>query len=207
MECLKGFKQQSVADLRGLEHASDIRELIVYACPLGELGDRLETYFHRVRQKCGPNSAHHYMPHCTLTGFFHDRGHSIPLYIEALDRAVSSTSQLSSLDIAVTGVTFKPDFHYLTVESTWLELLMQEFARQATSPTRLDALRLKDGFHLSLAYGFAPNWHHRLQAITAETLDWQAQMEWQIRFYEREKGNRWLCYRSWDVSESPSHQH
>ena len=204
---MKGFKQQSVADLRGLEHASDIRELIVYACPLGELGDRLERYFHRVLQKCGPNTAHHYMPHCTLTGFFHDRGHSIPLYIEALDRAVSSTSKLSSLDIAVTGVTFKPDFHYLTVESTWIELLMQEFERQATSPTRLDALRLKDGLHVSLAYGFAPDRHRSLQAIAAEIVDWQAPTEWQLRFYERQKDNSWLCYRCWNLSESPSYPH
>ena len=207
MECLNGFKQQSVTDLRGLENAIDIRELIVYACPLGELGDRLERYFHRVRQRCGPNTAHQYMPHCTLTGFFHDRGRSIPLYIDALDRAVQATSKMGSPDIAVTGITFKPDFHYLTVESNWLQQLMVEFANRANSATRLDALRLKDGLHVSLAYGFAPNQHRSLQAIAAETVNWQAQTEWQLRLYERQEDNGWLCYRCWNLSELPRHHH
>ena len=45
-------------------------KLIVYACPVGELAEQLETYFSKSRLACGPNQAHQYMPHCTLTGFF-----------------------------------------------------------------------------------------------------------------------------------------
>ncbi|MGK7905819.1 MAG: hypothetical protein AB4040_01120 [Synechococcus sp.] len=203
MESLQDFTQQSVTDLRGLENASDVRELIVYACPLGDLGDRLERYFQQSRHSCGPNLAHRYMPHCTLTGFFHDEGRSIPFYIDALDRALQAISKLGTPEIAVTGAISQPDFHYLTVESNWLKQLMFEFVHHATSATRLDALRLKDCLHVSLAYGFVPSEHYKLQAIAVDCIDWQVPTQWQLRLHERRTDNHWLCYRSWDLTCVP----
>jgi ubiquitin-associated SH3 domain-containing protein len=47
----------------------------------------------------------------------------------------------------------------------WLKALMMDFAARVDSPTRTDALRLKDWLHLSLAYGFSP-----ASAVPLETL-------------------------------------
>ncbi|MEO0802793.1 MAG: hypothetical protein AAFY57_11025 [Cyanobacteria bacterium J06642_2] len=56
------------------EAVTDLRELILYACPVGSLVEQLDCYFQKSLQLCGHNTAHLYMPHCTLTGFFHDVG-------------------------------------------------------------------------------------------------------------------------------------
>ncbi|CAN5634059.1 hypothetical protein BH23CYA1_BH23CYA1_13090 [soil metagenome] len=45
-------------------------QFIFYACPTGPLAQQLATSFERTQRICGPNTAHAYMPHCTLTGFF-----------------------------------------------------------------------------------------------------------------------------------------
>jgi ubiquitin-associated SH3 domain-containing protein len=62
------------------------RELIVYACPVGELNEKIEAYFRKTRDVCGANSAHNYMPHCSLTGFFQDSETAISSDVEILNR-------------------------------------------------------------------------------------------------------------------------
>ena len=59
--------------LRLLSHAFDPdldkqspREFIVYACPLGTLGNQLDEYMEQTLYRCGRNGAHKSDPHVTL---------------------------------------------------------------------------------------------------------------------------------------------
>ena len=49
---------------------SSPREFIVYACPLGTLGNQLEEYMEQTLYRCGRNGAHKSDPHVTLCQYF-----------------------------------------------------------------------------------------------------------------------------------------
>ncbi|MEO0852795.1 MAG: hypothetical protein AAFY15_04740 [Cyanobacteria bacterium J06648_11] len=175
-----------------------LREFIVYACPTGAIASQLACYFQRSRTECGSNTAHHYMPHCTLTGFFHDDSESVPIYRNALDEALDKgRSTRPDSAIAITALTFQSEFHYLKLDSDWILRVVKDFSDRARSDTRVDALRLKGWLHLSLAYGFPPEQCLPLQRLAAEILDMRSPAVWELRFYERHPNNTWTCHRSW----------
>ena len=126
-------------------------ELILYACPMGPLAEQIGTYFERSQLQFGANRAHAYMPHCTLTGFFHDQASAIPQYVQATQQALNDHP---TGPVTIDTLRLKPDWHGLELTSPWLEQVAATFAAQTDLPTRLDAIRLKTWLHLSLAYGF-----------------------------------------------------
>lgn len=172
-------------------------ELIVYACPTGELAGQLEAYYTRARTAFGANAAHRYSPHITLTGFFHDTVASIPIYVNALAEALAVAPQPPM--VAITGLMFEPHFHGLLIESPWLKNLTQAFAWLAQSPTRADAIRLKDWLHLSLAYKFQPEHAAPLKAVAREMVDISAPVVWELRFYERFGQDEWRRHAAWSL--------
>ena len=159
-------------------------QLILYACPLGPLANQIEGYLEESRKQWGDNKAHQYMPHCTLTGFFHDRREAIALYLQTLETVMASATKTPAT-VQVTDLLFQDDWHGLTLESSWLQALAQSFAKEAVSPTRTETLRLKTGLHVSLAYGFDPAHAQGLKQLAIEQVDPRAPVEWEIRFYER----------------------
>lgn len=170
-------------------------KLIVYACPVGELADQLETYFSKSRVNFGPNQAHQYMPHCTLTGFFEDTTHSIPKYTQTLERSLKRYRRSQPAPpLAVTGMTFRDDWHGLELSSDWLKKLVLDFVCTATSPTRKTPLRPKDWLHLSLAYGFAPDQAEALKTLAQEVVDFTAPTDWELRFYQQNPALSWICH-------------
>lgn len=178
-----------------------LREFIIYVCPLGKLNNQLEEYFTITRTECGENTAHQYMPHCTLTGFFHDELSAVYIYIQALDTALKNALLNRPLQpIVVVDMEFKPEFHYLTLKSTWIQKIIANFSVTANSPTRVDAIRLKDNLHLSLAYKFPSQQQKKLQKIAKEIINPQAEVEWELRFYERYPDNSWTCHQSWALT-------
>jgi ubiquitin-associated SH3 domain-containing protein len=179
-------------------------EFIVYACPLGELADQLTTYFEKSQVQYGPNSAHNYMPHCTLTGFFTEQTSSIPLYVQFLDRAYKRTLHSQPTPaITITQMSFRPDWHGLELEAPWLQQLMVNFASTAKSPTRQQALRIKKWLHLSLAYDFPPNHHEPLTQLAQELIEPEAPVAWELRYYERYANRRWTCHHAWPLGHGP----
>ncbi len=178
------------------------RELIVYACPTGPLAQQLSTYQIRSKQEIGPNPAHRYMPHCTLTGFFHDQTHSIPLYAAALENSYQYFRSTQPQPVfQIPQILFRPDFHGLILESDWIKQLIQNFAHQVDSPTRSDQLRLKDWLHLSLAYEFPADQHGSLVRLTKEIIDIHASVGWDLCLYERHQDGTWTCHRSWTLEQ------
>jgi hypothetical protein len=174
------------------------RKYIIYACPFGELAGQVDRYMAASRAQFGPNQAHAYMPHCTLTGFFHDDPQELPASIAGLDAAYRMLPQEHTAPIiTVREMMLTPEFHGLLLESEALRAMAADFARRAISPTRRDAIRLKDWLHLSLAYGFPPEQHGPLAALARKMVDPQAAVRWSLRFYERCADGEWLCHAEW----------
>lgn len=172
---------------------------IVYACPTGELNKQIEEYFEQSIKLCGKNKAHQYMPHCTLTGFFTDELSSIPLCLEALDKAYTEARNNTSLNIEITRLTFNKNWHGLELQSDGIKQLIANFVRLEDSPTRQEKLRLKDWLHLSLAYGFKPQDSEQLKHLATELIDIQANVNWELRFYQKKLNCTWKCLQSWDI--------
>lgn len=177
--------------------SSTCEELIVYACPVGELAEQLGRYFARSLAECGHNGAHDFMAHVTLTGFFHDVEESIAGYVDALGRAIVSVPPVGA-PATVTGRLLQADFHLLTVESPWLRSVVGAFcAATSTWTTRVDPIRPKQWLHLSLAYAFGPELHGPLSRLALECVDPDASCEWEIRFYQRRGPGRWSLLAAW----------
>lgn len=175
-------------------------QLIVYACPLGPLAEQIEIYFNKSRSLCGPNKAHGYMPHCSLTGFFYDDPAQAQHYVERLEDCYQRYWSGSSRNrIGVKGMEFKPDWHGLLLDAPILKRMMQQFAQSSATPTCQEKIRPKSWLHLSLAYGFHGNQSKRLESLAQALIQPEREVNWQLRFYRREQGNGWLCYHQWEL--------
>ncbi|MDJ0692214.1 MAG: hypothetical protein QNJ41_27455 [Xenococcaceae cyanobacterium MO_188.B32] len=184
----------------GDECISDRANFIIYACPVGELNNQLEAYFSKSLQLYGENSAHKYMPHCTLTGFFSDNCSSIPFYFEALARAYKNAKHNNlSLNIKIKQLTFNDNWHGLELQADGLKELMLDFTQIENSPTRTDKLRLKDWLHLSLAYDFDYQDGEKLKSLAEELIDLNSKVNWELRFYQKNPDWSWNCLQSWSI--------
>lgn len=175
-------------------------KFIVYACPVGELAAQLEAYFQESRRLCGANPAHRYMPHCTLTSFFEDELNTIPLYLQSLEQAyIKALPTRPNPAIRIADVQFQPEWHGFELESDWLKKLTADFIEQARSPTCQEPLRRKEWLHLSFAYDFFPQNYKTLVRLAQDTINPQASVRWELRFYERHSDWTWTCHQSWQL--------
>ncbi len=166
---------------------------------MGELNQKLEAYFQKSLSVCGENKAHKYMPHCTLTGFFTDNINYITYYLEALDQAYIVAKNYLDLSIKIKQLTFKNNWHGLELQADGLKQLIVNFSQIEKSPTRNEKLRLKDWLHLSLAYDFNPEDGDKLQNLATEIVDLEANVNWELRFYQKNPDWTWNCLKSWVI--------
>ncbi|HEY9767115.1 MAG TPA: hypothetical protein V6C71_01245 [Coleofasciculaceae cyanobacterium] len=174
-------------------------QYIIYACPVKDLNTQLETYFAQSLKLFGENTAHKYMPHCTLTGFFNAPLSLVALYLQALDRAYIEAKNNLALDINIKQLTFKENWHGLELRADGVKQLISHFARLENSLTRPEKLRLKDWLHLSLAYGFSSKDSDNLRKLATETINLKADVNWQLRFYQKNADWSWKCLKTWDL--------
>lgn len=178
-------------------------QLILYACPLGALAQQIDTYLQQAAADCGLNSAHQYMPHCTLTGFFEDYPPAVSIYAERLDQLLAErTPHRPDPVVTITGISFQPTWHGLELEAPWLHQLALAFRDRAESVTRLSPIRPKTWLHLSLAYGFTPEQASHLRHLAQIHINPASPVNWELRLYERRPGNGWICHRSWPLGQS-----
>jgi len=173
---------------------------ILYACPVGALNDQVAAYFVAAQQAFGPNPAHEYMPHCTLTGFFQDAHAALPRYRSAMAVALADAGPAPTPAVEVVETLFHDDFHGLALASPWLTQLMASFAQRAHSPTRQASLRLKDWLHLSFAYSFAPAHGPGLARLAHAMIDPAASARWELRLYERRADHSWALHAAWALT-------
>jgi hypothetical protein len=92
--------------------AASPSELIVYACPAGPLAEQIESFYAASRGRFGPNSAHAYPAHITLTGFFHDDAAAIPRYAAALEAArARAVAARPGSAVHIRELAFRDSFH------------------------------------------------------------------------------------------------
>lgn len=183
-----------------------VTKFILYACPTGQLADQIDAYFEAVKTNFNWNPALDYMPHCSLTGFFHDNATAAQHYTLALEEILTHMrpSQPDPV-MRVSGMFFDSDFHGFTLQSSWLTDLTQAFAAATGFGTRREAIRLKEWLHLSLAYRFKSDEHNALKARAQQLINPQASVGWDLRFYQRRNANQWTCHGCWPLSKSSCH--
>jgi ubiquitin-associated SH3 domain-containing protein len=174
-------------------------ELIVYACPTGQLADELAEYFRAAAGRFGENAAHAYPPHVTLTGFFHVDAAALPATVAALDRAVLDLRPAPEDAVRVWEVLFQPDFHGLLIAAPWPAAVATRFAALHAAADQPEAIRLKHDLHLSLAYEFAAADHDGLQALAMELVGPRSPAAWELRLYERRPDRQWFAHAVWAV--------
>ena len=175
------------------EHCS----LIVYAVPLGPLGDQLEAYWHRTAP-IRPNAALEYPPHCTVTGFFHRRPEDITGVVAALERAMADGGG-SPVAPAVSRMVLDGSWFGLVLEAPGLVDLAARFAGLVPTGPDDDAVRPKTDPHLSLAYEFAPESAIELGALAALIVRPDASARWELRLYEGRRGASWRSLAAWPL--------
>lgn len=175
-----------------------MNKFILYICPTGPLAEQIEQYYVHARAEVGPNPAHDYMPHGSLTGFFPDEPATTAGYVALLAQLVAEFAPSQPTPVLrITHVMLNERFHGLELESPWLKALTAAFAERAESPTRPEAIRCKEWLHLSFAYGFPPEQHEPLLRLAGALIDPTAPVQWALRFYERHSGQRWTCHGEW----------
>ena len=182
-----------------LLNSRDSCQFIVYACPTGELNDRIEAYLIESKALFGANSAHKYMPHCTLTGFFSAELQSVPIYLQALDKAYATAQSDRSLDVGIKRLILSKDWHGLELQSDGLKQLIVNFAQDRTLTNYFEKLRLKDWLHLSLAYNFSSQHEEQLKQLAVKAIDLDAPVQWELRFYQKNPDWSWQCLKSWQL--------
>ncbi|MEX1018710.1 MAG: hypothetical protein WDZ49_03580 [Litorilinea sp.] len=184
--------------------------LIVYACPTGPLAAQLDSYFTHAKAQFGHNTAHDYMPHITLTGFFPETPAAIPHYAKWLAEAyIAVQAQRPHPPVCIEGWHLTAEFHGLVISAPWLKELIQHFMAIAQSPTRPEPIRPKDWLHLSLAYNFAAHEDAPLRKLAQALVDPHAPAAWELRLYSQTQATSsqadtpqadiWSCHTAWPL--------
>jgi ubiquitin-associated SH3 domain-containing protein len=181
-------------------NAPDRARLIVYAVPLGPLGDGLREYWRRAAA-VGPNAALEYPPHCTVTGFFSRERGVVDSVVGALDAAVRAGAPGPA----------SPWVDRLVLDGPWLGLLLDapdlvrlaaRFAATAPTGPDDDPVRPKDDPHLSLAYEHEPPAASTFAALAARLVPTTVDVPWELRLYEGDRGGTWRVVADWALAST-----
>jgi hypothetical protein len=176
-----------------------VAKLIVYACPVGELGRQIQTYLAVSATRYGHNKAHGYPPHCTLVSFFCDELDVVPSYIEALDAALTRGNAMRpSPAISVLKHAEGSVWLYLAINSPWLIKTIRDFAADTPSYGCRSKIRPKTELHVTLARGDLRATQRALIDLARTEIDPSAPVSWEIRLYEQ-RGESWICHHCWQI--------
>jgi hypothetical protein len=170
------------------------KKYIIYVCPTGDLANQLSTYFTRSYEVCGPNSAHKYMPHCSLTGFFEFEDKDLDRWTTTIENVLSSMiPSMPGPPVHIMDMVFRKKIHCLELDSAWLRTLISKMISTASSHGIARNVKSKSWLHLSLAYGFREKDAHKLKHLAVDTICPRSSVEWNLRFYSRDESNQFEC--------------
>ncbi len=175
-----------------------LEKFIIYACPTGELCQQIEAYYQTSQASCGQNSAHQYMPHCSLTGFFEAPISNLSIYLQALHQTHEQMKGHNiPLSVQILGMSFQPKWQGLELKAAHLKQLIADFIQTVEQSDAEVKIRPKDWLHLSLAYGFKPEHEETLKQLAQKAINPDIPTEWELRFYQRHPNWTWTCHSSW----------
>ena len=96
-------------------------------------------------------------------------------------------------------MTFKEHWHGLEIDAPELKTIIADFIAKSQEIADPKNLRSKDWLHLSFAYNFEAGHHETLKQIALDSIDINAPVQWEIRFYQRHGDGSWTCHRAWKV--------
>jgi len=173
-------------------------KLIVYACPVGVLGERLNQFFEESETRFGCNEAHEYVPHVTLTSFFYLKSRqdiyllaeSMHAILQSVDPPIYLMREMSLQKRPGGNIKITMNCAYLENFIKSLKLRFMDIAEINVKPSM--------SYHLSLAYGYQDGYFEALSKLACEMLplaqvgtgamaDFKslgAATEWEVRVYE-----------------------
>ena len=163
-------------------------DAILYACPVGDFQQRIETYYNRCARTIGSNTAHRYMPHATLTGFFPIQAGIIPALRQYLVATLASDiTPGDARTVDFQQPVFKSDFHFLPIIAPWWEQVAYAFKQQCLQRWPQLHIRLKQQLHLSFAYEFVPEHAIALRQLAEDAglTTVPTSVAWEWRLYTR----------------------
>ena len=168
------------------------RELILYACPAGPLGEDLDRYFEEATRRFGPTAAQTYPVHCTLTGFFRRSPDRADEVLARLGAILAEIGPPPPDSIAVEGLGVHDAWVGLELDSAWLLELIETVVAADVTIDGEDALRAKDWLHVSLAYGVDDVAGYA--KLARETVDPTRSATWSVGLWERHVNGTWTAH-------------
>ena len=167
--------------------------LAVAAAPIGPLAHAIDAYRQAVAVRVGANAAHRDQPHCLLVQSYRDDPASIPGYQRALAAIVTrDRDQRTRRDVTVTGLTIRPLWHGLEIESPSLLALAVGFAARTTADTGRSHIARRDRLRLVLASGFAAADEDTLSELAHRIIDPDLPAQWEVGLWQC-RGGAWGC--------------
>ncbi|XP_022099247.1 ubiquitin-associated and SH3 domain-containing protein B-like [Acanthaster planci] len=163
------------------------REYVLYACPVGPLGESLDEFWTNSLQHCGRNGAHSLLPHVTLCSFFPCEDSKVEMLTVALLEAVESLEDKAPETVSLEHYS-SANFIGLFVEEThaeFMRILTNHFKAEALKKAGVKVDPHKKQLHMTLAYQFNTSHHDVLEKLSNE-VDIKAAARWELRLYSRD---------------------
>lgn len=178
---------------------SDLEELIVYATPTGALAKQCDTYFDHLTGRGWLTTAQTYPPHVTLTGFFWRSTSTRLAVVESIDAVIRDSGPIESADVAVKTIAHHDGWVGLEIESKRLTDLVAQIVAADVRTADEDAIRPKDWFHLSLAYGELMGGADLgdLANLAKVLIDPKAEAGWEIAVWQRQPNGQTVHGARW----------
>ncbi|XP_071806227.1 ubiquitin-associated and SH3 domain-containing protein B-like [Asterias amurensis] len=163
------------------------REYVLYACPVGPLGEELDEFWTKSLQHCGRNGAHSLLPHVTLCSFFPCVDSNVEMLTAALQQAMEELEQTAPETVTLEHYS-SANFIGLFVEETHADYMRRLTAQFATGALRKAGVKVdphKKQLHMTLAYQFNTSHHDVLEKLSKE-VSINAAARWELRLYSRD---------------------
>ncbi|XP_033641717.1 ubiquitin-associated and SH3 domain-containing protein B-like [Asterias rubens] len=163
------------------------REYVLYACPVGPLGEELDEFWTKSLQHCGRNGAHSLLPHVTLCSFFTCVDSNVEMLTAALQQAMEELEQTAPETVTLEHYS-SANFIGLFIEETHADYMRRLTAQFATEALRKAGVKVdphKKQLHMTLAYQFNTSHHDVLEKLSKE-VSINAAARWELRLYSRD---------------------